>query len=285
VIAAYLILFVLTAVWGLTFPLIQGALASASPLVFVALRFALASALFPLLVWPRAFRLNRSLVWKGLGLGVFLWGGYAFQTFGLAHTTAARSGFLTGTLVPMTALFSWLLFRERIHWPQWSAVLLALAGTAIMSRPDAGGLNLGDILTLFCAVSFALQVIFVSRWATRENEVQLVWVQIIVVAVLAAIAVPVESPRLHASPQLFSALAITAVLATALGLWGQMRFQPRISATAAAIIYAFEPVFAGLAARLILGTVLGPSTLIGAACIFVAMLLSSISTPVKPEIP
>ncbi|MBU0509232.1 EamA family transporter [bacterium] len=118
--AAYLILFALTAVWGLTFPLVQAALASASPLVFVTLRFALAAGLFALLVWPRAFRLQRDFAWKGLVLGLFLCGGYAFQTIGLAHTTAARSGFLTGTLVPMTPLMDRRvprLRRNRYHGP------------------------------------------------------------------------------------------------------------------------------------------------------------------------
>ncbi|MCX6601660.1 MAG: EamA family transporter, partial [bacterium] len=130
--AAYLILLALCAVWGLTFPLVQSALSQASPLVFLSLRFALAALLFPLLVWPRAFRLTRELAWKGVWLGVFLWGGYGFQTFGLLHTTAARSGFLTGTLVPMVPLFAWLLFRVQVGVRSWIAVLLAFAGTFIM---------------------------------------------------------------------------------------------------------------------------------------------------------
>jgi drug/metabolite transporter (DMT)-like permease len=286
VIAAYLVLLSLTLVWGFTFPLVQGALASASPMVFVAIRFVLATALFSLLVWPRAFRLNRDLVWKGWWLGVFLWGGYAFQTFGLSLTTAARSGFLTGTLVPMTPLFSWLLFRHRIGIKSWLAVGLAFLGTAIMARPEAGGFNLGDVLTLICAVSFALQVVFVSRWANHENEVQLTGVQIAVTGILSALAIPFEHPHLTWTPTLGWALGVTALLATTFGIWGQLRFQPKISATAAAIIYAFEPVFAGVAAWLILGNAPGPATLLGAAFIFAGMLLTAFGpADIKPEIP
>lgn len=281
-IAAYLILFALTAVWGLTFPLVQNALRSASPLVFVSLRFVLAGLLFPLLVWPRAFRLRRDLVWKGIGLGVLLAGGYAFQTLGLAHTTAARSGFLTGTLVPMTPLFSWLLFRTRIGLRPWIAVGLAFLGTAIMSQPTAGGFNLGDVLTLLCAVSFALQVVLVGRWAVRGQESQLTWIQIAVTAVLAATVIPLETPRLVFSPMLIWALAITAIFATGLGLWAQLHYQPRISATAAAVIYAFEPVFAGIAAWLMLDHRPTTATLIGATFIFAGMLLSS-TTPSEAQ--
>lgn len=275
--AACLILFALTAVWGLTFPLVQAALQSASPLVFVTLRFALAAAIFPILVWPRVFRLRRDLVWKGLALGLFLFGGYAFQTIGLAHTTAARSGFLTGTLVPMTPLFAWLLFRARVGLRAWAAAILAFLGTAIMAQPQAGGLNLGDILTLFCAVSFALQVVLVGRWAVRGGEIQLTWLQILVVAFLGALLIPAETPHLEFSPTLLWALAVTALFATAFGLWAQLRYQPRISATAAAIIYAFEPVFAGVASWILLGIVPAGATLIGAAFIVAGMVLSSTS--------
>lgn len=284
--AAYLFLFLLTAVWGLTFPLVQSALTAASPLVFVALRFVVAGLLFPLLFLPRVFKLSRSVILKGAGLGILLWGGFAFQTIGLAHTTAARSGFLTGTLVPMTPLFAWLIFRARIGLRPWLAALLAFAGTAVMAQPAAGGLNFGDVLTLICAACFALHVVFVNYWATPENDVQLTWVQIAVTAALALLVIPLESPpRLEFSPTLLWAVAVTAVFATALGIWAQLRYQPRITPTAAAIIYAFEPLFAGGAAWVMLGTVPASATLIGAACIFAAMLLSSVAPKVKPEIP
>ena len=284
--AAYLILLALCAVWGLTFPLVQSALAQASPLVFLSLRFALAALLFPLLVWPRAFRLTRELAWKGVWLGVFLWGGYGFQTFGLLHTTAARSGFLTGTLVPMTPLFAWLLFRVRVGVRSWIAVLLAFAGTFIMSQPQAGGLNLGDALTLLCAVSFALQVVFVYRWSKPAGEIQLTWVQIVVAGLLSLVTMPLEGPRLTFAPVLLWAIVITAVFATALGIWGQLRFQPRISPAAAAVIYASEPVFAGLAAWLMLGAVPSGGTLLGAAFIVAGMVLTSTTpTETKPYLP
>lgn len=283
--AAYLILLSLTVIWGFTFPLVQEALKSASPMVFVGLRFALASVLFPLLVWPRAFRLNRGLIRKGAVLGILLWGGYAFQTFGLSLTTATRSGFLTGTLVPMTPLFAWLLFRARVNRKQLIAVLLAFLGTAVLAQPTVGGFNLGDVLTLLCAVCFALHVVYVGRWARPENDMQLTWLQIATTMLLAGMTTPFAAPHLTFTPLLLFALIVAAVLATTFGIWAQMRFQPRISTTAAAIIYAMEPVFAGLAAWIMLGTVPGPATLAGAGLIFCGMLLSA-TTPseTKPEI-
>ena len=92
-------------VWGFTFPLVQDVLKDVSPLAFMMLRFGFSAILFAIIVWPQAFRISREVLWKGLLLGVLLWTGYCFQTIGLNYTTAARSGFITGLLVPLTSLF------------------------------------------------------------------------------------------------------------------------------------------------------------------------------------
>lgn len=281
--AAYAILTVVAIIWGTTFPLVQGALAYASPMVFLAARFALAAAVFAALVWPRAHRLDGMILWKGMGLGLLLWAGYTLQTIGLAHTTAARSGFLTGLFVPLTPVFAWLLFRQRIGLRLWLAVGLAFAGVYLMSRPEAGGLNFGDLLTIGCAVAFALHVVFVGRWAARENEIPLTWLQFVMVTLLAVILLRTETPRLEYAPVLIIALLVVSLLGSVFGVWAQMRFQPRISPAAAAVIYALEPVFAGVASWVLQGHTPPPSTLIGAGFILAGMLLTATTlTPRKP---
>jgi drug/metabolite transporter (DMT)-like permease len=277
---AYVILLLVTVVWGATFPMVQMALGHASPFAFVAVRFSLAAVFFGLITWPRALKITRERFFQGVVLGGFLFGGYIFQTIGLTGTTAARSGFITGMLVPLTPVFAWLLFRTRISLRLWIAVLLAFAGIWIMSRPEAGGFNFGDMMTLICAVVFALHIVFVSRWAKPENEVPLTWLQLATCAVLAAVATPFESnPHFEmALPSLGGAI-VAAIFASALAIWAQLRYQPRISPAAAAVIYACEPVFAGLAAWVILSNVPPRATLYGAALIVCGMILSSL--PVK----
>ncbi len=273
--AAYAILTLLSVIWGVTFPLVQGALAYTTPLTFLAARFGLATAVFVVLAWPRAHRFDGMTLWKGMGLGIFLWAGYALQTMGLAHTSAARSGFLTGLFVPLTPVFAWLLFRQKTAKRLWLAVGFAFAGVFLMSRPDSGGLNGGDILTIGCSVAFALQVVYVSRWVNRANEIPLTWLQFLVVLLISVSAMRFSPPHIEYSPFLIVALLVTALLGSVFGIWGQMRYQPRISPAAAAVIYACEPVFAGLSSWMLLGTVPPETTLWGAGFILAGMIVSA----------
>lgn len=275
---AHLLLLLLCVIWGLTFPLVQIGLADASPFAFVAVRFLIAALLFPLLVWPRAHRLNGDLVKKGLVLGVLLCAGFVLQTFGLGLTTAARAGFITGLFVPFTPLFAWLLFRERIVLRLWFAVGLAVIGLSIMSWPRGGVLNWGDVFVFFCAVTFALQVVLVDRWVSHENEYQLTWMQFLVTLAVTALCLPTQPLRFELTSSLLWILLYCSTIGTAIAIWWQLRYQPLMSSTAAAVIFATEPIFAALWSWLIQGQVPPFSTLVGAAFILSAMLLS---VPVK----
>jgi len=245
--SAYIILLLVTVVWGTTFPLVQKVLDHASPFAFVAVRFSLAAIFFALITWPRALKITRERLFKGVVLGAFLWGGYIFQTVGLKHTTAARSGFITGMLVPLTPVFAWLLFRTRISLRLWMAVLLAFGGLWIMSRPEAGGLNFGDMMTLICAVIFALHIVFVSHWAKPENEIPLTWLQLATCAILATLATPLESnPHFELAFESLGGAVLAAIFASALAIWAQLRYQPRISPAAAAVIYGAALIICGM---------------------------------------
>lgn len=283
--AAYGTLLGLTLVWGLTFPLVQLSLKEVSPALFLSVRFAVAAAALFLIFGKRVIPRSSRDLWKVLAIGCFLWGGYLGQTLGLEFTSASRSGFLTGTLVPLTPLFAFLLFGERFSLRLWMAVLLAFLGIFVMSRPSLGGLNLGDGLTLACAASFALQVVYINRWCHTDNLLALAWLQLALSSILSAGAIPFETVRFHLSQLTAGTLLITAILASAAGMWIQVKYQPRLPAAATAVIYAMEPVFAGLAAWLMLAEKPPAPTLIGAALILCGMILASIKAEPRRNSP
>lgn len=110
------ILLLIAAIWGLTFVLIQNAIATIPPFSFVALRFSCAALLLlPFLgrqksVAPATLSRVHLLISGGV-LGFFLFLGYALQTFSLLYTTSGKSGFLTGLAVALVPLLAWLKYR------------------------------------------------------------------------------------------------------------------------------------------------------------------------------
>lgn len=240
-----------TLIWGLTFVVVKDALAGSDPFTFLALRFALGAAAL-LILTPRR-RFERRLTSAGLGLGLVLFAGYAFQTFGLDDTTPSRSAFLTGLAVIGVPFVSWGLFRRPPSWPSVAGAAIAIAGLARLTEFDLNtGLSRGDLLTLACAAAYALHIALTEKFAAHGDALPLVTVQLLVVAALSALCIPLGAPRLTPTPAYWAAVAATGLLASAFAISLQTWAQARTSAVRAAVIFSLEPVIA-LIASLALG--------------------------------
>ena len=134
-----------TVVWGATFVLVKAALNDISPILFLALRFSLATAALVGL-----FAARRRLVWEwrtaaaGALAGVFLFAGYLGQTLGLRTTSAPRSAFITGLMSVMAPLVAALVYRSRPRVSEVVGILVATAGLGLLTlrggeRPSIRG--------------------------------------------------------------------------------------------------------------------------------------------------
>lgn len=260
------------AVWGLTFVMVQDAIAIVPTMAFLAYRFIPACLLITAMFWRRVRGLSRE-GWKaGLIMGVFLTGGYVFQTFGLERTAAANAGFITGTFVVLTPLLGAFLFRQKVGAVGWAAAVVAGGGLYLLSDPGGGARISGDVLVFFCAVSFSLHILVTDR-AIREHDLEaLLAVQLgvcgIFSLVVAAVMGDLVVPR---SAVVWQALAVTAVLASALAFWVQAWAQRHASPARTALILASEPAFAGLFAYLLQGDTLSAVGWTGAGLIMAAI--------------
>lgn len=264
-----------TIIWGLTFVIVKDALVASDAFTFLAARFALGA--LACLVWARGAVLHRETLRRGLGLGLILFAGYAFQTFGLDDTTPARSAFLTGLCVIGVPFISWALLGRRPGWPSVLGALVAIAGLAHMTGVGFDSpLSRGDLLTLGCAATYALHIALTERFAQHGSSVALVAVQLTVVAVLSAVCIPLGTPRLSFTAGWFGAVAATGLIASALAISVQTWAQARTSAVRAAVIFSLEPVVA-LAASFSLGRETpSPAELTGGLLIVAGVLCSEL---------
>ena len=262
---ADLALLVLTLFWGTTFHFVKGALAVASPGVFLATRFAVAAAVLGAVALWRRDSPGRGLARDGFLLGLSMWAGFALQTVGLRHTTPARSGFLTGLAVLVVPFLARFVQGRSVKVASWVGVALAVVGLFLLTRPFHGGdlsasVRLGDALTAGCAVAFALQIVWTSEFAPRHPLVSLTLVQVLVTFLGALVMIPFEGPFLRADGVgIFAGtVAFTGVLMTALAFFVQNWGQRHTTAVRAALIFSLEPVAAALFSHWYGGEPLGP---------------------------
>jgi drug/metabolite transporter (DMT)-like permease len=264
--------------WGFTFVIVKSALADASTLVFLALRFSLAAVLLFAVLRMRGSSLSGFMgSWRGgLVTGLTLFAGYVLQTVGLLTTSASKSAFLTGLYIVLVPLFAAVIARRVPLWVEWGGAALALAGTVLLTLGPVtgGGLTIGDILTIGCAVVYALYILAVEHYSSTDNHGVLALWQVLAVALASAVLCPwIEPPRLVWTPNLTFAIVTTALFATALCYILYTWAQARTTATRAAIIFALEPVFAAITARLWSGDRWTGRTLSGAGLILGAIVL------------
>ena len=266
-------LLLVSALWGGTFVAIKSGLGDASPLLFVGLRFLLATlAALPLL---RSRAALRGALRAGIPLGVVLALAYATQTLGLVTTTPAQSAFVTALNVSLVPLWALALFRRTPPLASVAGLVIALPGLWLVTGAGPLDVTEGEAWTIACAALFALHVVLVARWAPTADTAGLLVVQLATTAALALSAAPLlDELHLTATPRLAASLVATAVLATAGTTWLQLRYQPRVDPTRAAVIYATEPLFAALFSWACRAESFGPATLLGGGLIVLGAVVS-----------
>jgi drug/metabolite transporter (DMT)-like permease len=280
-----------TAVWGSTFVLVRDAVAQIPPFAFIAYRF-LAAALLLAAIRPRLTLGGAGGGrWGPLGagavIGLALFAGYGFQTVGLQYTTASNAGFITGLSVVLTPLLGALLLAQSPgRWPLTGAWLAAV-GLALLSLQTLE-VRRGDALVLGCAVAFAAHILLLGRYAPRLDTYRLAVVQLGTAGLLALVwAVVAGDLAAPASAEVWVALAITSVVASAGAFLIQTRAQRELSPTRTAVIITMEPVFAGLFGFLVAGERLSGRGWLGAGLILTGMLIAELGgrAPAAPGHP
>jgi len=274
-----------TVVWGATFVVVKTALLDVSPILFIALRFTLATGAL-LAVFRGAALPWRS--WKTAGAGalagVFLFSGYLFQTMGLRLTTAPRSAFLTGLTSVVVPWLAAVVYRVRPRTSEVVGVLIATAGLALMTVPGVvGAMGRGDLLTVCCAVGFAAHIVTLGHFSEKMTYELLAVTQIGAAAVLGwALFSWVERPRLVWRPTVVWAILITGLLATALAFSIQAWAQRYTSPARTALIFMLEPVFAWITSYCLVGEGLSGRAAAGAALIMGGVMMVELK-PMNPR--
>ena len=264
-------------IWGSTFVVVKEALAGISTVLFLTLRLGLAAVALAIAfrLRPGGLRPFRESIGGGALAGVFLFGGFLLQTMGLRYTTPSKSAFLTGLSIVMVPLLGSAVYRSVPSFSEWAGVTVAAAGMALLTLPgESLRMGFGDLLTLGCAVAFAIHIIMVGHISRKIGFESLSMLQVTTAALIGLGTFWwVEPAHVRWTPGLLAAVGITGLLATALAFTVQAWAQRHTSATRTALIFALEPVFAWLTSYLLTGEVLSGRATLGATLILGGIVL------------
>lgn len=190
--------------------------------------------------------------WKGgLILGGLMLAGFVLQMIGIESVSPSVSAFLTSLYVVFTAILSVKMSDRKPTRMMVLGVGLATIGAGFIDGPPHIVWGLGELLTVVCALFFALHIIYTDKITKKLNPIAVTSTSFAVLVVGAGIVALIASRDAMVFESAWQDGVIIPLLC--LGLFGSLvcilmlnAFQRHLNPTHAAIIYSFEPVWATL---------------------------------------
>ena len=269
-------LFLIAAIWGLSYSAQAEAAKTMPALSFVFLRYLIGSVMLLPVIFIMRRPPDKHLVTGGFLCGICLAGGEILQQFGLLYTSAGKAGFLTALYVIMIPLIG-IFIHRRSSWRIWCASFLSVAGAYLLCSD--GTLNnfgnLGDALMLMCALFFAFQFIAIDKFAPRADALQLAAVQFLTVAAISGVAALIAGEKCGANSigATVGPLLYCGMVAIGFACTLQVAAQKYLHPATVSIILSTASVFAVIWGCLLLGERYTIPNLIGCGIIFAAVVL------------
>ena len=280
-IKANLLMLVATLIWGTAFVSQTTGMGSIGPFTFSFMRFLLAMlTVLPLaLIYERnnfsLFYNNTNFIYLSLFAGLALFGGMGLQQYALLKSQIANTAFLSTLYVPFVSLISRFIFRSRLHWIIWIAVLLCVYGSYLLSSNQTTEVQKSDSLLFIAAVCFAIHIILIDIFMKQfYSPFTFGFIQYAIVFLCSLIfALSLENPTIANIKIEWFELVYTGVFSAGIGYTLQIIAQSKASPAPAAIILSMESVFGTLAGWILLNQILDANKILGCLAIFMGVII------------
>lgn len=219
-------------------------------------------------------RFNKKTMLSGSLIGSIACAGVILQQKGLELSSAANASFITALYIIFTPIMSILIGKKpkpRIYL----SIIISLIGMYLLCIKGAFILRTGDIILVFAAILFALQIILIDKFANDVDTIAFTAVQQLTGAILTGIIMfVIEKPSISIIGNNILQIIYLSLLAGAGAQLIQNRFQKDVEPSLASILMSFESVFGAIFGWLVLNQILSLKEIIGCILMFVAMLIA-----------
>lgn len=272
-------LILVTIVWGSTFLIVKDTVETVNEYLIVFIRSALAFLamfIFQLIKdWRKLF--NRKSFIYGSIMGILMAITYGAQTIGLKYTSTGHSAFITSSAVILVPFILFFLYKAKLVKIDMIAVSIVFVGLFLLTYDFETKMNIGDIITVITALSYAFHVVFAGRFVKKADTMTLVTYQFFAAAVIGLIAFFItDHETINISSKAWGSLIYLGLIGTLFCYFITVWVQQYVSSLKVAIIFSLEPVFAALFGYFIINEILNPREFFGATLILAGVIVHSI---------
>ena len=279
---ARLILITAGFMWGLGFIVNKYILDQGwndAELLFV--RFFVATIAIFSIFHKRILKHWKMTILPGFFLGIFLYLGFFFQTWGLVHTTASNNALITASYIFLMPIIIYIAEKKHVRKQTIIAGLSVVIGISLISV-DFKELTiaLGDILTFIGAIFYAFHIYFLGKKAKQLDPYVLMAFQLFIFSCIAFIVMMARGGLQSVDFQSSNSLNVL-IIAAVMGFFGsflgfvfQSVGQKNTHEAEAAILISTESVFGPVLAILFYSDPFNISIFLGIVFVFVGIVLS-----------
>ncbi|AMX00816.1 DMT family transporter [Rummeliibacillus stabekisii] len=272
-------------IWGSGFVASSIALEHFTPYQILAIRFFIGAVILSIVFYKKLKGINKGTIFKGAILGTFLYLAFALQTVGLQFTTPSKNAFLTAVNVVIVPFIGLLLYKRKMDYFELIGAFLAIIGIGVLSLKLSSSINIGDLLTLACAVGFAFHIFYTAKFVKDADPILLTLVQMTTAALIGFAVVFFKGESFH-TVEMGGTLSILylGIFSTSAAFLLQTVAQKFTTDTKAAIILSTESFWGMVFSVLILHEVLTIKMAFGAILILGAIIISETKVPFLTKI-
>ena len=269
--------------WGTTFVAQMTGMEGLGPFSYAASRFAL-GFIFLVIVWlTQRKKRQREQGYKsgflaGVGSGLFMFVASSMQQVSMLYTTAGKAAFITCLyiiLVPLGAV----LLGKLIRTENWIGAFLAMVGLYLLAIHEDFSIQLGDFILFISAFFWAAQILFIDKFASKVDVLELSVAQIFVCMTLSSLAMLIfETPTIDAVSSAWFSIFYGGIMSAGVAFTLQVFGQKYTDPSTAAIVMSFESIFGAVSSWIILNEVMSSREIFGCFLMFVGVLVTQSRT-------
>ena len=263
--------------WGSGFIGMDIGLEYLTVLQLMAGRFTLATIILCIVFRKKLKLINKAVLWKGAVLGSILFLAFVIQTYGLLYTTPSKNAFLTALNVIFVPLIAYIIYKRRFDRFEILAAAIAIAGIGFLSLQGSLTMNIGDILSIACALAFAFDIFYTNVFVKTEDALALTIVQFMTASLLSLVTAGFMGELTTNVPQEgLYAIVYLAIFCTVIAYVCQNIGMQYANPTKSAIILSTEALFGTILSVIILHELLTGRMIVGCVLIFLAILIAEV---------